>query len=182
MVVNVTAMPLPKPPTLGETIRAWRKHRGLTQAQLAEPLGVTQAMIAYWENDARRITAVQLVRLANALQVPPEPSSQPSSRPTTIPTAKPSHDPPPPHTPTPSAAHPARAAAVTATDTPATLSVDEAARLLGIGRSAMYAAVNRGNIVAIQIGQRIRIPTHVITNLLEYGNNRAGATTGDAES
>lgn len=40
----------------------------------------------------------------------------------------------------------------------ATLTVDEAARILGIGRSTAYDAVRAGQIPAIKIGRRLLIP------------------------
>ncbi|WP_406603558.1 helix-turn-helix domain-containing protein [Nocardia aurantia] len=40
-----------------------------------------------------------------------------------------------------------------------TVSVPEAAHLLGIGRSTLYAAAKSGNIPAIRIGGRVRIPS-----------------------
>jgi excisionase family DNA binding protein len=42
---------------------------------------------------------------------------------------------------------------------PVTLSVDEAARLLGVSRSAMYEAVRVGTLPSLRLGRRIRIPT-----------------------
>ena len=40
-----------------------------------------------------------------------------------------------------------------------TYSVDEAARLLGLGRSSMYELVNRGELPVVRVGRRILIPT-----------------------
>jgi excisionase family DNA binding protein len=40
---------------------------------------------------------------------------------------------------------------------PITLSVAETARLLGVGESAVYSAVKRGEIASIRIGKLIRI-------------------------
>lgn len=40
----------------------------------------------------------------------------------------------------------------------ATITVDEAAELLGLGRSAAYEAVRRGDIPARRLGRRIVIP------------------------
>lgn len=42
----------------------------------------------------------------------------------------------------------------------ATLTVEEAASLLGIGRSAAYAAVKAKEIPSVKVGRRVLIPTH----------------------
>ena len=42
---------------------------------------------------------------------------------------------------------------------PATLTIPEAAELLGISRSAAYRAVTRGEIPTIRIGRRLLVPT-----------------------
>lgn len=47
-----------------------------------------------------------------------------------------------------------------------TLTVEEAGRVLGIGRSAAYAAVRRGDIPAIRVGRTWRVPRHRLDNLL----------------
>ena len=41
---------------------------------------------------------------------------------------------------------------------PATITVEEAGRILGIGRSAAYRAVARGEIPSIKIGNRVLVP------------------------
>ena len=43
------------------------------------------------------------------------------------------------------------------TPRPPFISVAQAARLLGVGESAVYAAVKRGDIEAVRIGKLIRI-------------------------
>ena len=40
--------------TLGETIAALRRERGLSQGELAEALDVTRSIVSAWENDRRR--------------------------------------------------------------------------------------------------------------------------------
>jgi len=47
-----------------------------------------------------------------------------------------------------------------------TLSVDEVAEILGWGRSAVYQAVKRGELPALRLGSRIRIPTAKLLELL----------------
>lgn len=54
------------------------------------------------------------------------------------------------------------------------ISVDEAAVVLGIGRTAAYAAARRGEIPTVRIGARIRVPTG---RLLQMLDGCAGDTT-----
>jgi DNA-binding XRE family transcriptional regulator len=53
-------------------LAAWRIHRGLSQSELAEMMGVTQAAIAQMETGDRRLQRRTLQRLADALRVVPE--------------------------------------------------------------------------------------------------------------
>ena len=54
------------------TIREWRERRGITQAQLAERVGVRQATISDLETgQSRRIELDLLDRLARALRCKP---------------------------------------------------------------------------------------------------------------
>jgi len=52
----------------------------------------------------------------------------------------------------------------------ATLSVPEAARVLGIGRIAMYRAVKEGRVAVLRVGRRpkLRIPKVAIQELLRH--------------
>jgi len=47
-----------------------------------------------------------------------------------------------------------------------TLTVEEAATLLGISRAFAYEAVNRGEIPAIRIGRRVLVPKRALERLL----------------
>ena len=47
-----------------------------------------------------------------------------------------------------------------------TYSVEEAATILGIGRSAAYQAVRTGEIPAIRIGRRLLVPVQALEQLL----------------
>jgi excisionase family DNA binding protein len=47
-----------------------------------------------------------------------------------------------------------------------TITVDEAAAKLGIGRSAAYEAVRRGEIPHLRFGRRIQIPVARLAELL----------------
>ncbi len=50
-----------------------------------------------------------------------------------------------------------------------TLTVEEAAARLGIGRNAAYVAANKGQIPAIRIGKRLLIPRAAFERLLAGG-------------
>ncbi|WP_067891553.1 helix-turn-helix domain-containing protein [Nocardia vaccinii] len=58
-----------------------------------------------------------------------------------------------------------------------TVSVPDAAHLLGVGRSTIYAAAHSGEIPAVRIGNRVRIPTIWLRRLLQIPPN----TTADTE-
>jgi excisionase family DNA binding protein len=47
-----------------------------------------------------------------------------------------------------------------------TYDVDEAARILGIGRSAAYEAVRRGEIPSIRLGKRVVVPRLALEKML----------------
>jgi len=51
-------------------------------------------------------------------------------------------------------------------DWPATMTVSEAARIIGISRSAGYRAVHKGEIPTIRIGGRLLVPTAKLRELL----------------
>jgi len=55
---------------LAENIAAFRKNRGLTQAQLAEELNMTPAAVSKWETGAALPDLDTLIALANYFQVP----------------------------------------------------------------------------------------------------------------
>ena len=50
--------------------------------------------------------------------------------------------------------------------TKTTLTIEEMALTLGIGRNSAYEAVKRGDIPSIRIGRRILVPTKALDNLL----------------
>ena len=52
---------------LGETIKALRLEKGLTQPQLADLVGVSKGMISIWENNINEPKASYLKALAVAL-------------------------------------------------------------------------------------------------------------------
>jgi transcriptional regulator with XRE-family HTH domain len=62
--------PSPIDVTVGRNVRLWRLTRGLTQAQLAERLGVTFQQLQKYEVGATRIGTGRLVTLAAVLRIP----------------------------------------------------------------------------------------------------------------
>jgi transcriptional regulator with XRE-family HTH domain len=52
-------------------LRAWREHRGFTQARLAEAIGTTGAVISLLEAGERRLSDKWLLRLAPVLGTRP---------------------------------------------------------------------------------------------------------------
>ena len=58
--------------SLGEAIATARRARGLTQADLADDLGITQAALSRYENELRQPTDGDLKRIASSLGVVPE--------------------------------------------------------------------------------------------------------------
>jgi HTH-type transcriptional regulator/antitoxin HipB len=55
------------PEQLSQHLRSLRKARGLTQAQLAARMGVTQSRISAIESDATKLTTEQLFRVLSTL-------------------------------------------------------------------------------------------------------------------
>ena len=49
----------------------------------------------------------------------------------------------------------------------AVYTIEEAARLLGIGRSTAYEAARRGEIPTIRIGRRLLVPKIALESLLQ---------------
>lgn len=61
--------PKKEAPEFGKRVAAARKERGLTQAQLAKALGITQKMIDYYERRASNVTVEVVRKLARVLHV-----------------------------------------------------------------------------------------------------------------
>lgn len=59
--------PYPKPPKARHFIKDWRKHRGYTQEELAEILGITHSAISQLENGKTSYTQQMLESLADVL-------------------------------------------------------------------------------------------------------------------
>lgn len=64
------------------------------------------------------------------------------------------------------------------------VSVDEAARLLGVSRDLVYDLVRRGELPAVRLGRRIVIPYRSLERLLEAGStaDAGGELSDDARS
>jgi excisionase family DNA binding protein len=63
---------------------------------------------------------------------------------------------------------------------PLTLTVEQAAKLLGIGRSTAYELVHTGDIPSLRLGRRIVVPEMHLANRL--GTNIAGLRSAMTES
>jgi len=61
-----------------------------------------------------------------------------------------------------------------------TLTVEEAAAMLGISRAFAYEAVRRGDIPSIRIGRRVLVPQAALSRMLGDGGAEGGTdATGD---
>jgi excisionase family DNA binding protein len=65
---------------------------------------------------------------------------------------------------------------------PATVSVTEAGRILGIARNTAYAAVARGELPAVRIGRRLLVPTARLHEMLGTASEVSAAATADNSS
>ena len=63
-----------------------------------------------------------------------------------------------------------------------TLTVPEAGKVLGIGRSAAYEAARTGEIPTIRIGKRILVPVVALDRLLAEGSMGTAPHSGDADT
>ena len=60
-----------------------------------------------------------------------------------------------------------------------TLSIDETAKCLGIGRNSAYEAIARGEIPVVKVGKRLLVPKAALEFLLASGQPKK---KGDNES
>jgi excisionase family DNA binding protein len=51
-------------------------------------------------------------------------------------------------------------------DLPAVLTVEEAARVLRIGRTAAYDAARRGELPTVRVGRQLRVPRTALERML----------------
>lgn len=56
-----------------------------------------------------------------------------------------------------------------------TLTVDEAAGLLGISRNLAYELVGRGEVPSVRLGRRVLVPRRALEEMLEVAPNRSVA-------
>jgi excisionase family DNA binding protein len=61
----------------------------------------------------------------------------------------------------------ARRTKVTLSQLPPTISVEEAAELLGVSRSAAYRAARAGQHKTFRLGRKLRVPTAPLLRLLD---------------
>jgi transcriptional regulator with XRE-family HTH domain len=61
---------LPRKPSLSRFLHDARVKRGLSVAEVAEQVGVSQASIYFWENDRVRPRDANLTALCKALKLP----------------------------------------------------------------------------------------------------------------
>lgn len=63
-----------------------------------------------------------------------------------------------------------------------TLTVEETARLLGIGRSSAYSSVRRGEIPSLRLGKRIVVPVGALMRALDQRSELPGEEHPSASS
>jgi excisionase family DNA binding protein len=61
-------------------------------------------------------------------------------------------------------------------DLPTVLTIEEAAELLRIGRTAAYSAARSGDLPTIKIGRTLRVPKHRLEQLLGLHQDDEGPT------
>ena len=61
---------MPRKPTLSRLLRDARTKRGLSVAEVAEPIGVSQTSIYFWETDHCRPRQANLSALCKVLRLP----------------------------------------------------------------------------------------------------------------
>jgi excisionase family DNA binding protein len=66
---------------------------------------------------------------------------------------------------------------ITLDDYPPTMSVEDAAELLGLSRSSGYRAAGRGEIPTLRFGRRIVVPTHLLFSMLDIEPRPSSATS-----
>ena len=55
--------------TIGQSIKATRKSKGVTQTKLAEKVGVRQCVFSWWETDRATPSIIFLICIADVLDV-----------------------------------------------------------------------------------------------------------------
>ena len=62
-----------------------------------------------------------------------------------------------------------------------TLSVEEVAEVLGIGRNSAYEAIRRGEIPALRLGRRLVVPRQALERLLRNSNSETAAVVHNSQ-
>lgn len=62
---------------------------------------------------------------------------------------------------------------------PLTMSIAEAARLLGISRHSAYSAAKRGELPVLRMGSRLLVPRAALMRLLEMAGDRTDERKAD---
>jgi excisionase family DNA binding protein len=62
--------------------------------------------------------------------------------------------------------HKLREVSLALNDLPPTISVEHAAELLGVSRSAAYRAASAGQLVTFRVGRRLLVPTAPLLRML----------------
>jgi len=58
---------------------------------------------------------------------------------------------------------------------PLTVSIEEAAKLLGIGRNLAYEAAHSGEIPSVRVGQRLLVPLAALKRKIEQAASQSEA-------
>lgn len=69
----------PGPETIGQRVARIRKERGYTQKEVAERIGLIQALVSDYENDKLRLNADMILRFAEVLEVSTDELLRPQS-------------------------------------------------------------------------------------------------------
>jgi excisionase family DNA binding protein len=54
-------------------------------------------------------------------------------------------------------------------DARTTLTIEEAAEILGLSRTSAYEAANKGDLPTIRVGRRLIVPRHALEKMLDVG-------------
>lgn len=65
-------------------------------------------------------------------------------------------------------------------DYPATMTIEEAGKLLGLSRSSAYRAARRGELPTLRFGRRLVVPTGRLFDLLGFSAVSADGVRPDA--
>jgi excisionase family DNA binding protein len=66
-------------------------------------------------------------------------------------------------------------------ETRATVTVEEAGRILGIGRASAYEGIKKGQIPAIRVGRRLVVPRTALERLLAGEAARSAQRSQEAD-